>query len=47
MLLGTEVDFDVEDVSINALPSFPGEEFQLLIEEEPGGLSESGFSSLS
>jgi len=46
MLLGTEVDFDVEE-SINALPSFPGEEFQLLIGEEPEGLSEGGFSSLS
>ena len=41
-MLGTGVDFDVEDVSMNALPSFPGEEFQLVEE-----LSEGGFSSLS
>jgi len=42
MLLGTGVDFDVEDVSVNALPSFPREEFQLVEE-----LSEGEFSSLS
>ena len=42
MLLGTDGNFDVEDVGMNALPSFPGEDFQLLEE-----LSEGGFSSLS
>ena len=42
MLLGTGIDLDVEDVSMNALPSFPGEDFQLLEE-----LSDGGFSSLS
>ena len=32
---------------MNALPSFPGEEFELLNEEEPEELSDGGFSSLS
>ena len=34
-------------MGINALPSFPGEEFELLNEEEPEELSDGGFSSLS
>lgn len=32
---------------MNALPSFPGEEFELLKEEEPEELSDGGFSNLS
>jgi len=32
---------------MKALPSFPGEEFELLKEEEPEELSDGGFSSLS
>jgi hypothetical protein len=34
-------------LGINALPSFPGEEFELLNEEDPEELSDDGFSSLS
>lgn len=44
MLVGTGAKFDVE-VGMNEPPSFPGEEFQLLAEEEPEEFSESGFSS--
>lgn len=47
ILLGADVEFDVEDVGMNAPPSFPGEEFQPLAEEEADELSEGGFSSLS
>ena len=32
---------------MNALPSFPGEEFELLSKEEPEELSDGGLSSLS
>lgn len=46
-MLGADVEFDVEEVGMNAPPSFPGEEFQLLAEEEDDELSEGGFSSLS
>lgn len=46
-MLGADVEFDVEEVGMNALPSFPGEESQLLAEEEDDELSEGGFSSLS
>jgi hypothetical protein len=44
-----DVEFDVEDVGINALPSFPGEELELLNEEaeEPEELRDAEFSSRS
>ena len=44
---GTGIEFDVEEVSMKALPSFPGEEFELQNEEEPEELRDGGFSSLS
>lgn len=47
MFWGADVECDIEEVGINALPSFPGEEFQLLDEEEPEEASEGGFSNLS
>lgn len=46
-MLGTDVDFDIEDVGMNALPRFPGEDFQLLAGGESEELNEGGFSSLS
>jgi len=47
MLLRTGVGLDVEEVGMNALPSFPGEELQLLVEGEPEEPNEGRFSSLS
>jgi hypothetical protein len=38
---------DIEELGMNALPSFPGEEFELLNEEDPEELSDDEFSSLS
>ena len=35
MFLGADIGSDVEELGMNALPSFLGEEFELLNEEEP------------
>jgi len=47
MFLEADIEFDVEELGMNTLASFPGEEFQLLAEEEPDEWREGGFSSLS
>lgn len=49
MFFGADVGFEIEEVGMNALPSFPGEELELLNEEpeEPEESSNVEFSNLS
>ena len=47
MFFGAGIGFDVEEVGMNALPSFPGEELELLNEEDPEELRDVESPSLS